>query len=66
MVTPDACMNLMRSVPRDFKGGVRDMVNYGWKMYKLNELTPNKTRRAQVYIYMHVYAFCVSSSVNNK
>ena len=24
------------------------MVNYGWKMYKLNELTPNKTRRAQV------------------
>lgn len=40
-------MNLMRSIPRDYKGGIRNLGNK-FKGYKLNELTPNKTRRAQV------------------
>lgn len=44
----DASVSLIRSIPRDFKGGVRSLVSYGFQPYKLTELTPNKTRRAQV------------------
>lgn len=44
----DASMALMRSIPRDFKGGVRALEKEGFNGYKLSELTPNKTRRAQV------------------
>lgn len=43
----NASMDLMRSIPRDFKGGVKRLSDVGWKGYKLSELTPNKTRRAQ-------------------
>lgn len=51
----DASMDLMRSVPRDFKGGVKSLVSVGFKMYKLNELTPNKTRRAQLVNWLLFY-----------
>jgi hypothetical protein len=44
----DAVMSLMRSIPRDFKGGVRNLESEGFRGYKLADLTPNKTRRAQV------------------
>lgn len=44
----DASMSLMRSIPRDFKGGVRALEKEGFRGFKLSELTPNKTRRAQV------------------
>ena len=47
----NANMNLMRSIPRDYKGGVRALESVGFKGFKLKELTPNKTRRAQVYSY---------------
>jgi hypothetical protein len=40
----DASMNLMRSIPRDYKGGVRALESEGFKGYKLKELTPNKVR----------------------
>ena len=56
-------MNLMRSVPRDFKGGVRELVNFGWTMYKLNELTPNKTRRAQVDIVVKIYCTFIAGII---
>lgn len=48
----DASMALMRSVPRDFKGGVRNLEADGFRGYKLSELTPNKTRRAQVIVIL--------------
>ena len=52
----DASMNLMRSIPRDFKGGVRNLEPLGlFKGYKLNELTPNKTRRAQLVNWLIYY-----------
>lgn len=51
----DANMNLMRSVARDFKGGVNNLKSYGFKGYKLNELTPNKTRRAQLVNWLIFY-----------
>lgn len=51
-VVRNASMNLMRSIPRDFKGGVRNLEAYGFKGFKLKELTPNKTRRAQVLLYI--------------
>lgn len=44
----DASIALMRSIPRDFKGGVRSLEKDGFRGFKLKELTPNKTRRAQV------------------
>lgn len=40
-------MNLMRSIPRDYKGGVRSLEEEGFKGFNIRELTPNKTRRAQ-------------------
>ena len=51
----DASMNLMRSVPKDFKGGVRNLESEGFRGYKLNELTPNKTRRAQLVNWLLFY-----------
>jgi len=50
----DANMNLMRSIPRDYKGGIRNLGSK-FKGYKLNELTPNKTRRAQLVNWMMYY-----------
>jgi len=51
----NASMDLMRSIPRDFKGGVRSLAAVGFKGYKLNELTPNKTRRAQATNWLIYY-----------
>jgi len=51
----NASMDLMRSIPRDFKGGVRSLTSVGWKGYKLSELTPNKTRRAQAVNWLIYY-----------
>lgn len=49
----DANMNLMRSIPRNYKAGVRNLA--GFKGYKLSELTPNKTRRAQIVNWLIYY-----------
>ena len=44
-----ASMSLMRGIPRDFKGGLRNLEKtVGFKGFKLSELTPNITRRGQV------------------
>lgn len=51
----DASMNLMRSIPRDYKGGVRALEAEGFRGYKLKELTPNKTRRAQMVNWIIYY-----------
>ena len=51
----NASMDLMRSIPRDYKGGVRQLESIGWKGYKLAELTPNKTRRAQLCNWLIYY-----------
>ena len=51
----DASMNLMRSIPRDYKGGVRALESEGFRGYKLKELTPNKTRRAQLVNWLIYY-----------
>jgi hypothetical protein len=51
----DANMNLMRSIPRDYKAGVKNLAYVGFKGYKLSELTPNKTRRAQVVNWLIYY-----------
>ena len=51
----NASMDLMRSIPRDYKGGVRQLQSVGWKGYKLAELTPNKTRRAQLCNWLIYY-----------
>lgn len=51
----DASMNLMRSIPRDFKGGVRELEKVGFRGFKLSELTPNKTRRAQLVNWLLYY-----------
>lgn len=51
----DASMMLGRSIRRDFKGGVKSLEKVGFKLYKLNELTPNKTRRAQLVNWLIYY-----------
>ena len=51
----NASMDLMRSIPRSFKGGVRSLQEVGFKGYKLKELTPNKTRRAQAVNWLIYY-----------
>lgn len=51
----NASMDLMRSIPRDFKGGVRSLQSVGFKGFKLSELTPNKTRRAQLCNWLIYY-----------
>jgi hypothetical protein len=58
----EAIANLFRSIPRDYKGGVKSLSSEGFKGYKLNNLTPNKTRRAQVIIVYSIY-FTLSSIV---
>jgi hypothetical protein len=50
-----ASMDLMRSIPRDFKGGVRNLEYIGFKGFKLSELTPTKTRRAQLVNWLIYY-----------
>ncbi len=51
----NASMDLMRSIPRSFKGGIRNLQHVGFKGFKLKELTPNKTRRAQSVNWMLYY-----------
>ena len=51
----DASMNLMRSIPRDYKGGIKTLQYVGFKGFKLSELTPNKTRRAQLVNWLIYY-----------
>lgn len=51
----NASMDLMRSIPRDFKGGVKNLSHLGFKGFSLKELTPNKTRRAQVVNWLIYY-----------
>lgn len=46
--------DLMRSIPRDYKGGVMKLGDVGFKGFKLKELTPNKTRRAQVSCHQSI------------
>ena len=44
-----ACAALTRSVPQEHKQGIKSTLRYlGWKGYKMDGLTPNMTRRAQV------------------
>lgn len=50
-----ASMDLMRSIPRDFKGGIRNLQYLGFNGFKLNELTPTKTRRAQLVNWLIYY-----------
>lgn len=50
-----ASMDLMRSIPRDFKGGVKSLTAVGFRLWKLSELTPNKTRRAQLCNWLIYY-----------
>eukprot|EP01038_Epipyxis_sp_PR26KG_P015211 gene15211-20490_t len=51
----DASINLVRSIPRDFKGSVNSLKPYGFKGYTLKELTPNITRRAQLVSWLLYY-----------
>eukprot|EP01040_Poterioochromonas_malhamensis_P003881 gene3881-4148_t len=51
----DASVALMRSIHPDFKGGVRSLVSEGFRLYKISELTPNKTRRAQMVNWLLYY-----------
>eukprot|EP01039_Chlorochromonas_danica_P001173 gene1173-1280_t len=51
----DASVALMRSIPPTFKGGVRALVAHGFVPYKVSELTPNKTRRAQLANWLLYY-----------
>lgn len=54
-----ASMDLMRSIPRDFKGGVRNLeATTGFRGFKLSELTPTKTRRAQLVNWLIYYRYC--------
>ena len=50
-----ASMDLMRSIPRDFKGGIRNLQYLGFNGFKLSELTPTKTRRAQLVNWLIYY-----------
>lgn len=50
-----ASMDLMRSIPRDYKGGVRNLEYVGFKGFKLSELTPTKTRRAVLVNWLVYY-----------
>ena len=50
-----ASMDLMRSIPRDYKGGVRNLADAGFRGFKLAELTPTKTRRAQLVNWLIYY-----------
>ncbi len=50
-----ASMDLMRSIPRDFKGGIRNLQYVGFNGFKLSELTPTKTRRAQLVNWLIYY-----------
>lgn len=51
----NASMDLMRSIPRTFKGGIRTLQSVGFQGFKLKELTPNKTRRAQAVNWLLYY-----------
>eukprot|EP01041_Mallomonas_annulata_P004711 gene4711-9341_t len=51
-----ASVELIRSIPHTYKGrGVKSLSAVGFKGYKLNELTPNKTRRAQLVNWLLYY-----------
>lgn len=52
----DASMNMMRGIPRGYSGsGVKRLTESGWTLWKLNQLTPNKTRRAQLCNWLIYY-----------
>lgn len=47
---------LVRSIPAEFKQGVKGVLRpLGWTGFKIAELTPNKTRRAQVANWLIFY-----------
>ena len=50
-----ASIDLMRAIPRDFKGGIRTLQSVGFEGYKYGELTPNITRRAQLCNFVLYY-----------
>ena len=51
-----ASMSLMRGIPRDFKGGLRNLSDtVGFRGFKISELTPNITRRGQVTYLFPIY-----------
>ena len=37
-------MNLMRSIPKNFKGGVKNLIPHGFKMLKINDLFNRNNR----------------------
>ena len=56
-VVRNASMDLMRSIPRSFKGGVRGLVSVGFKGYKLNELTPPSSSSLQLHVRWYLRCF---------
>lgn len=51
-----ASIDLMRAIPRDFKGGIRTLqATVGFDGFKVNELTPRITRRAQLCNFIMYY-----------
>jgi len=51
-----ASIDLMRSIPGDFKGGIRTLqATVGFNGFKVNELTPRITRRAQLCNFIMYY-----------
>ncbi|CAM9243749.1 unnamed protein product [Heterosigma akashiwo] len=51
-----ANQQLVRSIPMPYKQILKqEMKKVGWKGYKMEGLTPNKTRRAQVTNWLLFY-----------
>ena len=50
-----ASIDLMRAIPRGFKGGIRNLQDVGFKGFKVSELTPNITRRGQLCNWIMYY-----------
>lgn len=43
---------LVRSIPKNYKASLKDLLApYGFKGFKIAQLTPNRTRRAQVHTW---------------
>jgi hypothetical protein len=48
--------NLVRSVPKSYKQSLKELLApFGFKGFKIAELTPNRTRRAQVCNWLLYY-----------
>jgi len=54
-----ASIDLMRAIPRDFKGGIRTLQSVGFHGFKVSELTPRITRRAQLTNFILYYRDCL-------